>query len=80
MSMAFNRPGTLLACGLQGGSVEIRPYAYGQVMSPMATFWTGSDCFFTAFLPDGVGIVTGNKLGVGIWYLGDTQTPLQSRQ
>jgi WD40 repeat protein len=78
-SMTFNPSGQLLACGLEGGRVEIRRSIYDQVSGPVATFWTGSDCFFTAFLPDGVTLVTGNKLGLGIWYLGDTLAPMPSR-
>jgi WD40 repeat protein/actin-like ATPase involved in cell morphogenesis len=75
-SMAFNQSGRLLACGLEGGRVEIRQSAGGQVSGPVARFWTGSDCFFTAFMPDGYRLVTGNKLGVAIWHLNDTVTPL----
>jgi molecular chaperone DnaK len=79
-SLAFNPSGQLLACGLEGGRVEIRRSTGGQVSGPVATLWTGSDCFFTAFRPDGITLVTGNKLGVGIWYLGDTAAPLPSHQ
>lgn len=78
-SMAFNRTGTLLACGLEGGGVEIRRWTGDQVSGPVARFWTGSDCFFVAFLPDGGSLVTGNSLGLSIWYLGDTVTPPASR-
>jgi WD40 repeat protein len=79
LSMAFNRTGTLLACGLVGGGVEIRRWTGDQVSGPVVRFWTGSDCFFTAFMPDGWGLVTGNSLGLSIWYLGDTVTPPASR-
>jgi Hsp70 protein len=78
-SMAFNRTGTLVACGVSGGGVEIRRWTGDQVSGPIARFWTGGGCFFTAFLPDGCGLVTGNSLGVSIWYLGDTVTPPASR-
>jgi WD40 repeat protein len=78
-SMAFNRTGTLLACGLEDGGVEIRRWTGDQVSGPIARFWTGSDCFFTAFMPDGCSLVTANGAGVAIWYLGDTVTPPASR-
>jgi len=77
--MAFNRAGTLLACGLERGGVEIRRWTGDQVSGPIARFWTGSDCFFTAFMPDGCSLVTANGAGVAIWYLGDTVTPSASR-
>jgi hypothetical protein len=66
----------LLACGLNGGWVEIRRSTGDQVSGPVTTVFTGGDCFFTAFLPDGVSLVTGNGAGVGIWSLSDTVAPL----
>jgi WD40 repeat protein/actin-like ATPase involved in cell morphogenesis len=79
-SLAFSRSGKLLACGQEGGRVEIRRSASAQVSGPVATFWTGSDCFFTAFTPDGTGVVAGNKLGLGIWSLGDAIAPSPAGQ
>jgi DNA-binding beta-propeller fold protein YncE len=78
-SLAFNQTGTLLACGLADGGVELRRWADGQVSGPIARFWTGSNCFFTAFTPDSCSLVTGNSLGTAIWYLGDTDTPPADR-
>jgi molecular chaperone DnaK len=80
LSMAFNPSGKLLACGLKGGRVEVRRSIGDQVSGPVTTFWTGNDCFFTAFMPDGVSLLAGNKLSVGIWYLGDTASPLSNRE
>jgi molecular chaperone DnaK len=80
LSMAFNPSGQLLACGLSGGRVEIRRSTGDQVSGPVATVFTGGDCFFTAFLPDGVSLVTGNGAGVGIWSLSDTVVPLRNRE
>jgi molecular chaperone DnaK len=79
-SMAFNPSGQLLACGLKGGWVEIRRSIGDQVSGPAVTLLTRGDCFFTAFLPDGVSLVTGNGPGLGIWSLSDTVAPLRGRE
>jgi molecular chaperone DnaK len=72
MSLAFNQSGTLLACGLDTGSVELRRPVDDKLSNPLGTIHTGSSCFFVAFTPNGRGLVTGNKNGMAIWSLTGT--------
>jgi molecular chaperone DnaK len=70
--LAFDPSGTMLACGLEDGWVDLRRSLGDQLSEPVARIWTGSDCFFTAFTPDGYSLVTGNANGLAIWSLADT--------
>jgi hypothetical protein len=75
-SLAFNRSGTLLACGLATGRAELRFWQGVQLTASVGIIETGSTCFFTAFTPDGYSLVTGSKEGLAIWSLADTAPPL----
>jgi WD40 repeat protein len=75
-SLAFNPSGTLLACGLSSGSVELRRPVDGKLSGAVATIHTGSACFFVAFTPDERSLVAANKDGLTIWNLTGTTPPM----
>jgi molecular chaperone DnaK len=75
-SLAFNLSGTLLACGLNSGSVELRRPLAGNLSGAVGTIHTGSSCFFVAFTPDERSLVTGNRNGLTFWNLADTMPRL----
>jgi WD40 repeat protein len=75
-SLAFNRSGTLLACGLATGRVELRFWQGIQLTASVGIIETGSTCFLTAFTPDGYSLVTGSKEKLAIWSLADAAPPL----
>ena len=74
--LAFNPAGTLLACGLDNGGVELRRWAQGQLSGPIGTVRTGGDCLFVAFAGDRYNLITGNPQGLAIWSLADTLEPV----
>ncbi|HEX3958151.1 MAG TPA: Hsp70 family protein [Trebonia sp.] len=75
-SLVFNPSGTLLACGLSSGTVELRRPVDGKLSGAVGAIHTGSSCFFIAFTPDECSLVTGNKDGLAIWNLTGTTPPL----